>query len=375
MSQHFKDLLTPLLRNGELPSQWPTESSRRVASWPQPCSAWSFQQCCLASEGSISCSKLVLADVISKERPENICRIYAIIDDQSNMSLITSNLADELGATGPQEKYYLTTCSRKKEAKYGRRVTGVVLKSLDGLESKLATFIECNNIPCDKQEIPTPEMARRFPHLRDIANEILQFDENAEIHLLIWQDAPALLEVRKFRNGPKGAPWAQKISLGWTIIGQMCLNLPRGPIDFCACCTSLLAADSWEMSTETCNYEFLPCPNQFRVKNSFLEKKQDLKNDVFILTWEDYDASLSCKYRKFLAIMETGLHKNEQGNWEMPLPFPSKDPRLPNNRSQALKWPHSHLEKRASDGKRLHGVHGENHHERPRLPSANRRSY
>ena len=101
------------------------------------------------------------------------------------MSLITINLADELGATGPQEKYYLTTCSRKKEAKYGRRVTGVVLKSLDGSESKLATFIECNNIPCDKQEIPTPEMARRFPHLRDIANEISQFDENAEIHLLI----------------------------------------------------------------------------------------------------------------------------------------------------------------------------------------------
>ena len=127
-------------------------------------------------------------------------------------------------------------------------------------------------------------------------------------------------------------------------------DVPR-PVHVRACRTSLLAADSWEMSTETCNYEFLPCPNQFRVKNSFLEKKQDLKNDVFILTWEDYDASLSCKYRKFLAIMETGLHKNEQGNWEMPLPFPSKDPRLPNNRSQALKWPHSHLEKKASDGK------------------------
>ena len=57
---------------------------------------------CGASEGGVSCSKLVLVDVVSKERPKSICRVYAIIDDQSNTSLITSELADELGATGPE---------------------------------------------------------------------------------------------------------------------------------------------------------------------------------------------------------------------------------------------------------------------------------
>ena len=167
--------------------------------------------------------------------------------------MITSERADELGATSPQEKYYLTTCSGEKEAKYGR-VTGVVLKPLHGSESELPTFIECNNIPHDKQEIPTPEMARIFSHLRDIANEIPQLDENAEIDLLIERDAPELLKVREFRNGPKGTPWAQRISLGWTIIGQMCLDLAGALVYVRACRTSLLAADSWEMPTETCNY-------------------------------------------------------------------------------------------------------------------------
>ena len=183
--------------------------------------------------------------------------------------MITSELADELGATGPEEKYYLTTCSGEKEAKYGRRVTGVVLKSLKGTESELPTLIECNNIPRDKQEIPTPEIARRFPHLSDIANEIPQLDKNAEIHLLIGRDAPELLQVREFRNGSKGAPWAQKTSLGWTIIGQMCLDLVGGPVYVCACRTSLLAANSREKLTETNNHEFLPCPNQFTVEESF----------------------------------------------------------------------------------------------------------
>lgn len=79
----------------------------------------------------------------------------------------------------------------------------MVLKSLNGTESELPTLIECNSIPRDKKEIPTPEMARRFPHLSDIANQIPQLDENAEIRLLIGRDAPELLRVRDFRNGPR----------------------------------------------------------------------------------------------------------------------------------------------------------------------------
>ena len=79
---------------------------------------------------------------------------------------------------------------------------GVILKSLNRTESELPTLIECNSIPRDKQEIPTPEMARRFPHLNDIANQIPQLDENAEIHLLIGRD------VQEEPLGPKRYRWA-----------------------------------------------------------------------------------------------------------------------------------------------------------------------
>ena len=126
---------------------------------------------CRASEGSVSCSRQALVDVVSKERPKSICRVYAIIDDQNNTFLITSKLAGELGATSQEEKYYLTTCSSEKEAKYGCHVIGVVLTSLNRTESELPTLIECNNIPCNKQEIPTSEMVRRFPQHSDIMNK------------------------------------------------------------------------------------------------------------------------------------------------------------------------------------------------------------
>ena len=96
---------------------------------------------CGAIKGGVSCSKLVLVDVVNKEDLNSIYRVYAIVDEQSNSSLISSKLADKLGAVGPEEKYYLTTCGSEKEAKYGRRVTGVILKSLSGAKSELPILL------------------------------------------------------------------------------------------------------------------------------------------------------------------------------------------------------------------------------------------
>ena len=154
-----------------------------------------------------------------REKLHEFRRVYAIIDEQSNSSLVSTELADELGADGPEEKYFLTTCSGTKETKYGRRVTDVV-QSVSGAAAHLPTTNE------SKREIPTLEMARRFPHLQEIANEIPPLDGTANIHLLIRRDAPELLKVREFRNGPKGTPWAQKLSLGWTIIGACSSAVP-----------------------------------------------------------------------------------------------------------------------------------------------------
>ena len=38
--------------------------------------------------------------------------------------------------------------------------------------SKLPTLVECDHIPQDKHEIPTPQMARSFPHLQEIAEQV-----------------------------------------------------------------------------------------------------------------------------------------------------------------------------------------------------------
>ena len=182
-------------------------------------------------------------------------------------------------------------------------------------------------------------MARRFPHLEDIADEIPPFDSNANIHLLIGRDAPDLLKVREFRNGPKGAPWAQRLTLGWTIMGQMCLDLAGGPVHALVRQTNLRSVneitslESHPSQSETETFELVPCPNRFKIMESFAEQEDSIKKNIFHTCREDNEMSLSCED---LDTMEIGIHKNETGHWEMPLPFRQTEVRMPNNRNQAV---------------------------------------
>lgn len=102
---------------------------------------------CNTGEGGVSCSKTVLVDVFSKANPDNTRCVYAIIDEQSNCSMISSELADEHGADGPMERYYLSTCSGEREERDGRRVPDLAVQGMTGAASDLPVLVECDSIP------------------------------------------------------------------------------------------------------------------------------------------------------------------------------------------------------------------------------------
>ncbi|KAK3742404.1 hypothetical protein QZH41_008056 [Actinostola sp. cb2023] len=112
----------------------------------------------VCQRGGTSCSKILLVDVFHQERPHDRHRVYAIIDDQSNASMIAPELVNKLKISGPSEKYLLSTCSGEKMVNYGRRVAGIMIDA-NGKSSKLPTLVECSHIPRDKGEIPNPEIA------------------------------------------------------------------------------------------------------------------------------------------------------------------------------------------------------------------------
>ncbi len=98
-----------------------------------------------------------------------------------------------------------------------------MLESLDG-RTKLPTLIECDMLPDYRTEIPSPEVARHYPHLRPVENQIPAVDPDAPVLLLLGRDILRVYKVREQIHGPNDAPYAQRLDLGWVIVGELCLG-------------------------------------------------------------------------------------------------------------------------------------------------------
>lgn len=104
------------------------------------------------------------------------------------------------------------------------------MESLDGsVVLPLPALLECNEIPDNRSEIPTPEVISKHRHLRHLVRYIPQPDHHAPILLLLGRDIIRVHKAHKQVNGPPNAPFAQKLDLGWVIVGDMCLGKVHKP--------------------------------------------------------------------------------------------------------------------------------------------------
>lgn len=82
----------------------------------------------------------------------------------------------------------LSTCTGRSVTS-GRRASGFLVRSLDGsCTLTLPSLIECNEIPDNRNEIPSKTVAQSYPHLQDIEKCIPEIDESVNIELLIGRD-------------------------------------------------------------------------------------------------------------------------------------------------------------------------------------------
>jgi hypothetical protein len=151
--------------------------------------------------------------------------MYTMLDDQSTRSVARSTFFEHFDVHVQPEEYIMSSCSGKATTT-GRRVTGFVIESCDGQTSiNLPTLIECDNLPDNRHEIPTPD--EFYPHLRDIAGELQPLDESCHISLLIGRDIPYVHRVLEQRVSVPKAPIAQQSHLGWAVVGEMCRKSTR----------------------------------------------------------------------------------------------------------------------------------------------------
>lgn len=112
-----------------------------------------------------------------------------------------------------------------------RQMCGIVVGSLDvSFKMELPQIIECNDIPNDRQEIPTPEVVDHFKHLGGVT--IRPLNKKVDILLLIGREVPDVHHGLEQRIGPKTVLFAQRLRSGWAIVVNVCLGVIQIPSTF-----------------------------------------------------------------------------------------------------------------------------------------------
>ena len=191
------------------------------------------------------------------------------------------------------------------------------------------------SIPSRRDQIPTPEIVEKWPHLHKPRDKIPPYEEGLEITLLIGCNCPKAIKPKEVIQGKSEEPYAVQTLLGWSIMGPVTTsNTPLGDHALNSTCHRILAK------------EIVPGSPDSQLSFVFNGKTKEIVNPSAISQIFEFDFiehnntqrhGLSKEDRKFLQIAEERIHQCEDGHYKLPLPLKNEDIERPNNRDAALR--------------------------------------
>lgn len=148
-------------------------------------------------------------------------------------------------------------------------------------------------------------------------------------------------------NGPNKAPYAQKLDIGWVIVGDVCLGNARKPKEISTVKTCIL-----ENGHPTC---FTPCDSHLMVEDNYnlrgnqriipeelqqitpvkATTEESFAEAVFCQSRNDNQLAPSIEDKTFFEMMEKKFAKDDKNKWVVLLPFRNPRLLLPNKRDYA----------------------------------------
>ena len=165
--------------------------------------------------------RIVLVDLFHKANPEKQIKVYALLDDASDTTFVTTQVQEKLGIEGVQTSLNLSTMLGREVLEV-ERIDGLMVQGLDGrVQVELPKAYARESIPSRRDQIPTPEVADNWPHLQKIRDKIPPYEKDAEIGLLIGCNCPKAIKPKEVIHGSSEDPYAVRTLLGWSIVGPV----------------------------------------------------------------------------------------------------------------------------------------------------------
>jgi hypothetical protein len=305
-----------------------------------------------------SCARIVLLKVYHRSNLSRETLTYAVLDDQSTDVFVSDSLLDILVVEGDEVNLQVNTIVGTNTIRT-KKATGLCVQDIHGEHPpiKVPFAYARDSIPATHYDIATPDVARQWQHLKEIADKIY-YQPNVEIGMLIGRNVPTAFQPLSVICGKDEEPWAEEYRFGWTIIGPVCLdNGSQKPVQHKASVNrvsvqreELLSYGSTVQSTATIStgakndhssVSFIASNSNKKDVTSPQQVREMMELDYNELHYSrkvrGTEQVESLEDKRFNDILDTQIHKNENGNWEAPLPFKTDNVNLPNNKEQCVK--------------------------------------
>ncbi|XP_068204556.1 uncharacterized protein [Palaemon carinicauda] len=245
---------------------------------------------------------------------------YALYDPGSTGCFLSEKLKDDLQASGVQTNLRLKTMLGESIVK-SYLVQDLVVSDINGQNGiLLPKTYSRQEIPVSHDQIPRPELLRRWPYLHDVAKSIPEIMPEIDIGLLIGSNCPLAMEPLKIISTDGKGPFALQYRHGWTV---------SSPVE-----------DNSVTSTHRVNSN--------RIVTEDIEQATEIisPNRILNILESDFIDSRVARYpgEKGLSPEDTTFLKKAEsnvvfkdGHFEIPLPFRNQNLMVPNNKILAIK--------------------------------------
>ncbi|KAL4009472.1 hypothetical protein ACER0C_003324 [Sarotherodon galilaeus] len=322
----FKERQRPIHLNGGEISKDKADTTERTAT------ATSNR---VIQEGlSTQTSSILPVWVSSIKQPDQELLVYALLDTQSDTTFILDEVAQGLNTNRENVSLRLSTMSAKSTVIPCQKLTGLQVRGYNSEKRiPLPPVFTREFIPVNRLHIPTSETALKWPHLEQLS-ETIPPQLDCEVGLLIGYNCQRALLPREILSGDENHPYAQRTDLGWSIVGcSHSTSDDSDPIGFSHRIIVRQVTPTVHPSVQLKKEVHFACRTQVKEINP-LDIIKTLESDFTDHSADDNPVSQEDLL--FLSKVKAGIRQKEDGHYELPLPFKTDKPNLPDNKQCAV---------------------------------------
>ena len=257
------------------------------------------------------------------ENPGKEVLVYALLDSGSNNTFITTDTLNKLNAKTTKQDVNISTLTDADGCKSTRgHAAGLLVRGYRKQKIiPLPLCINQNKIPYNQEEIPNSLSVQDWPHLRDIAPELIseQDSKTVDLGLLIGANFPQVFISREECVRADHEPFARLTDLGWILMGRTITQEIPTEKWIASCRTTIVTNRTVNAPINREHVAFKIKPDE-SLERTILQ----LFSTDFQSTPSENRQTLSVDDLQFLKIMNKQIHKDKEGYMTMPLTLKHK---------------------------------------------------